>query len=85
MTTRDMTRLPAASPLDRFAATDAAHAAQIVKELDHIVGDSRRKSPLRRALSGIRGGFANWLEGLVPPASPQAGSEPPPEIRFPFF
>lgn len=85
MTTRDMTRTPAASPLDRFPAADAAHAAQIVKELDHIVGSSRRKSPLRRALSGIRGGFANWVEGLVPAAPPRTGPEPPPQIRFPFF
>jgi hypothetical protein len=86
MTTGDITRLPAAAgPLDRSPEANAAQAAQITEALNQIVDNSRRKSSWRRALSGIRGGFANWLERVVSAAPPPEGSGLPPQIRFPFF
>jgi hypothetical protein len=86
MTTRDITRMPAAlRPLERPREVDAAQAIQVTDELDQIVGRSGRKSRLRRVLGGIRGGIANWLERAVLAAPPPEGSDLPPQIRFPFF
>jgi hypothetical protein len=84
MISRDLTRTPAAvgpSPPD-LAVPDAG-AAQIIEELNEILSKSHRRSPLRRALHSIGGAFAKLLSRAVPETPPQ--SDPPPEIRFPFF
>lgn len=85
MTTRDMTRMPAASPLDRSQAAGAAQAAQVTDELNQIVDRSRRKSALRRVPGAVRRGLASWLEWAVLAAPPPEGSDLPPQIRFRFF
>jgi len=85
MTTTDLTRMPAASPLDRSEAAGAVQAAQVTDELNQVVDRSRRKSPLLRLVGSVRGGLASWLERAVLAAPPPEGSDPPPQIRFPFF
>ncbi|MGH7085968.1 MAG: hypothetical protein ACREFN_13365 [Acetobacteraceae bacterium] len=56
----------------------------ILAELDTVVKTShRRRSALGRALHGAGGLFARLLERAVPAQTQR--SNPPPEIRFPFF
>lgn len=62
---------------------DVAPVAQVVEELNDIVGRARRTSSLRRVLRSFGIGFLNRLERLMPP--PSREPDPPPVIRFPFF
>lgn len=56
---------------------------RILAELDTVVKDSHRRPAPPRARHGVGGLFARFLERLVPARPPR--SDPPPEMRFPFF
>jgi hypothetical protein len=86
MTAKDMIRTPTTgySPPATPAAL-AAPAAIIERKLDKIVEKSRRRSRLRRMLSGAGNVFARWLDSAVSRTTPLDGNDLPPQIRFPFF
>ena len=73
------------TPLAPVTEENAASAAEIAAKLDEIVGKSRRLPPWRRALRRAGGAVAHWLDQLVPPAPASGDTEPPPQIRFPFY
>lgn len=86
MDIKDKIRLPAASDRPRrLPARRDWHADPVTARLEFIVGRSRRRGPLRRALYRLGDALARRLDALVPPAPRADGAEPPPEIRFPFF
>ena len=60
-------------------------AEVIVVELDEIVGRSRRKSRLRRAMHRFGGAFARLLERAVPAQAPAVDRGLPPELKYPIF
>lgn len=89
MMDRDVVRLQAAPRAlggsHEPIAENTASAAEIAAQLDEIVGKSRRLPLWRRGLRRVSGAVAHWLDELVPPAPPSGDSEPPPQIRFPFY
>ncbi|HJU17330.1 MAG TPA: hypothetical protein VJ770_12800 [Stellaceae bacterium] len=58
-------------------------ADRILDELDAVVRKSGRKAAMRRRLHGVASIFSGLLSRMVPEAPPH--SDPPPQIRFPFF
>jgi hypothetical protein len=60
-------------------------ADPVAVRLEIIVGRSRRRGRLRRAQRRIGDALARRIDALVPPAPRASATEPPPEIRFPFF
>ncbi len=86
MTSRILTRNSAIADIEEPpAALDSPQVTGIADELNSIVGKSRRHSGLHRALRSVGRTFAKWLDGMVPPAAAERSSDPPPQIRFPFF
>jgi hypothetical protein len=65
----------------RLPVTPGSPTDKVAARLEIIVGRSRRPRVLRR----IGCVFVQWLDRLVPPAPPTQDTEPPPQIRFPFF
>jgi len=86
MTSRVTTRNAAiVEPEQQPTSVDSAQTREIIVELDSIVGQSHRRSRLRRAVHGVGEAFVRWLDGLVPPASAARDTDPTPLIKFPFF
>ena len=83
MIVKDETQISVSDAPPPTSAEAETRAAQILVELDSIVGKSRWR--LRRAFTGVGNAFAAWLDRLVPPAPPTQDTETPPQIRFPFF
>jgi hypothetical protein len=83
MEIKEKTQSPAAIDLAGRPQRADWLADPVAARLEVIISRSRRRGPVRRALSHIGNRFAQWLDNLVPPA-PANDSEPP-EIRFPFF
>jgi hypothetical protein len=85
MDIRDQPQSPmVVEPRARPAAAPDVPADPVAARLEVIIGRSRRRAPLRRALRRMGRAFARWADGLVPPV-PNNEADPPPEIRFPFF
>ena len=81
----EKTKSPAENGLGRRPGWGEDVADPVAARLEVIVGRSRRRGRLRRALRRIGDAWARQLDALVPPAPRAGDTEPPPEIRFPFF
>ncbi|MGA8756243.1 MAG: hypothetical protein WB611_07910 [Stellaceae bacterium] len=85
MVDQEMTRTRAPSARTETMSLYGMQAEVIVVELDEIVGRSRRKSRLRRAMHRFGGAFARLLERAVPAQAPAVDRGLPPELKYPIF
>jgi hypothetical protein len=85
METTEKTKSPAENGLGWRPGWGEDVADPVAARLEVIVGRSRRRGRLRRALRRIGDRLTRRLDALVPPAPRASDTKPPPEIRFPFF
>lgn len=85
MVDQEMTRTRAPSARTETTSLYGMQSGGIVVELDEIVGKSRRKSRLRRAMHRFGGAFARLLERAVPAQAPAVDRGLPPELKYPIF